>query len=197
MTVGAAASLTCTLNAITNPGDEVIVIAPYFPEYRVWIEKAGCTCVEALANETFQLSVGNVLKAITDKTAAVIIDSPNNPTGAVYTRDTLTRLANVLREVNAKRDPENPITLLSDEPYREIVYSGDGALGAFDLRAHHRVLLVFQVAFATGRARRVDSGSQYESSGSSSHARRCWCRPYAGFRVRTSTPAPRDYRLHR
>ena len=48
MTVGAAASLTCTLNAVTNPGDEVIVIAPYFPEYRVWIEKAGCTCVEAL-----------------------------------------------------------------------------------------------------------------------------------------------------
>lgn len=71
MTVGAAASLTCTLNAVTNPGDEVIVIAPYFPEYRVWIEKAGCTCVEALANEdTFQLSVDNVLKAITDKTTA-------------------------------------------------------------------------------------------------------------------------------
>ena len=63
MTVGAAASLTCTLNAVTNPGDEVIVIAPYFPEYRVWIEKAGCTCVEALADEdTFQLSVDNVLQ---------------------------------------------------------------------------------------------------------------------------------------
>ena len=116
MTVGAAASLTCTLNAVTNPGDEVIVIAPYFPEYRVWIEKAGCTCVEAPANEdTFQLSVDNVRKAITDKTAAVIIDSPNNPTGAVYTRDTLTRLANVLREANAQRDPENPIMLISDE----------------------------------------------------------------------------------
>ena len=126
MTVGAAASLTCTLNAITNPGDEVIVIAPYFPEYRVWIEKAGCTCVEALADEdTFQLSVDNVLKAITDKTAAVIIDSPNNPTGAVYTRDTLTRLAKVLCEVNAKRDPENPIMLISDEPYREIVYGAE------------------------------------------------------------------------
>ena len=125
MTVGAAASLTCTLNAVTNPGDEVIVIAPYFPEYRVWIEKAGCTCVEALADEdTFQLSVDNVLKAISDKTAAVIIDSPHNPTGAVYTRDTLTRLASVLREVNAKRDPENPIMLISDEPYREIMFGG-------------------------------------------------------------------------
>ena len=126
MTVGAAASLTCTLNAVTNPGDEVIVIAPYFPEYRVWIEKAGCTCVEAPADEdTFQLSVDNVLKAITDKTAAVIIDSPNNPTGAVYTCDTLTRLANVLREANAQRDSENPIMLISDEPYREIVYGAE------------------------------------------------------------------------
>ena len=126
MTVGAAASLTCTLNAVTNPGDEVIVIAPYFPEYRVWIEKAGCTCVEALADEdTFQLSVDNVLRAISEKTAAVIIDSPNNPTGAVYTRDTLTRLAYVLREANARRDPENPIMLISDEPYREIVYGAE------------------------------------------------------------------------
>jgi len=69
--------------------------------------------------------VDNVLKAITDKTTAVIIDSPNNPTGAVYTRDTLTRLASVLREVNAKRDPENPIMLISDEPYREIVYGAE------------------------------------------------------------------------
>ena len=118
--------MSLAMFAILDPGDEVIVIAPYFPEYRVWIEKAGCTCVEALADEdTFQLSVSNVLKAITDKTAAVIIDSPNNPTGAVYTRDTLTRLANVLCEVNAKRDPENPITLISDEPYREIVYGAE------------------------------------------------------------------------
>lgn len=126
LTCGAAASLTCALNAVTNPGDEVIVIAPYFPEYRVWIEKAGCTCVEAPAKEeTFQISVGNVLNAITDKTAAIIIDSPNNPTGAVYTKDTLTRLANILREKNEERDPENPIMLISDEPYREIVYGAE------------------------------------------------------------------------
>ena len=117
MTVGAAASLTCTLTAITNPGDEVIVIAPYFPEYRVWIEKAGCTCVEALANEeTFQINVDNVQLAITNKTAA---------TGAVYTQDTLERLANILREENKKRDLQNPIYLISDEPYREIVYGAE------------------------------------------------------------------------
>ena len=123
MTVGAAASVSCTLHAVVNPGDEVIVIAPYFPEYKVWIENAGATCVEALAKDTtFQVSVGNVLNAITPKTAAIIIDSPNNPTGAVYSRETLTRLANILREENEKRDPENPIYLISDEPYRELVY---------------------------------------------------------------------------
>ena len=66
-----------------------------------------------------------MLKAITDKTAAIIIDSPNNPTGAVYTRNTLERLANILREENKKRDPENPIMLISDEPYREIVYGAE------------------------------------------------------------------------
>lgn len=123
MTVGAAASVSCTLHAVVNPGDEVIVIAPYFPEYKVWIENAGATCVEALAKDTtFQVSVGNVLNAITSKTAAIIIDSPNNPTGAVYSRETLTRLANILRKENEKRDPENPIYLISDEPYRELVY---------------------------------------------------------------------------
>ena len=126
MTVGAAASLTCTLNAITSPGDEVIVIAPYFPEYRVWIEKAGCTCVEVLADpDTFQIDVDAVAAAITDRTAAVIIDSPNNPTGAVYTRDCLERLAAALDEVNAKRADDNPVFLISDEPYREIVYGAE------------------------------------------------------------------------
>ena len=123
MTVGAAASVSCALHAVVNPGDEVIVIAPYFPEYKVWIENAGATCVEALAKDTtFRVSVGNVLDAITPKTAAVIIDSPNNPTGAVYSRETLTRLANILRTENEKRAPDNPIYLISDEPYREIVY---------------------------------------------------------------------------
>ena len=126
MTVGAAASVSCTLHAVVNPGDEVIVIAPYFPEYKVWIENAGATCVEVPAKDTtFQLSVGNVLKAITPKTAAIIIDSPNNPTGAVYPAEAITRLANILREENARRAADNPIYLISDEPYREIVYGKD------------------------------------------------------------------------
>lgn len=121
MTVGAAASVSMTIHALTNPGEEVIVIAPYFPEYAVWIEKAGATCVEVLADQgTFQVDAQAVAAAITPRTAAVIIDSPNNPTGAVYTRETLDALAAVLSAANADRD--EPIYLISDEPYREIVY---------------------------------------------------------------------------
>ena len=121
MTVGAAASVSMTIHALTNPGEEVIVIAPYFPEYAVWIEKAGATCVEVLADQgTFQVDAQAVAEAITPRTAAVIIDSPNNPTGAVYTRETLDALAAVLSAANADRD--EPIYLISDEPYREIVY---------------------------------------------------------------------------
>lgn len=124
MTVGAAASVSMTLHAVTNPGDEVIVIAPYFPEYAVWIENAQAACVEVLADQTtFQIDPAAVAAAITPKTAAVIIDSPNNPTGAVYTRETLEALAGVLNAAN--EDREQPIFLISDEPYREIVYGAE------------------------------------------------------------------------
>ena len=124
LTVGAAASVSMTVHALTNPGEEVIVIAPYFPEYAVWIEKAGATCVEVLADqETFQVDPAAVAAAITPRTAAVIIDSPNNPTGAVYTRATLEALVDVLRAANEGR--EQPIFLISDEPYREIVYGAE------------------------------------------------------------------------
>lgn len=124
MTVGAAASISCTLHALTSPGDEVIVISPYFPEYKVWIETCGCACVEAPAKPyTFRLSVGSVMKAITPRTAAIIVNSPNNPTGAVYAREVLERLANCLDEVNRTR--EQPIFIISDEPYRELTYGAE------------------------------------------------------------------------
>lgn len=124
LTVGAAASVCAVLHALTVPGEEVIVISPYFPEYKVWIEACGCTCVEAPAKpDTFRLSVGSVLSAITPKTAAVIVNSPNNPTGAVYSREVLARLANILRQVNAGR--EQPVYLIADEPYRELTYGAE------------------------------------------------------------------------
>lgn len=124
LTCGAAAAISITLHAIVNPGDEVIVIAPYFPEYRVWIETAGATCVEVMADPTtFQVDTAAVDAAITPNTKAVIIDSPNNPVGAVYTRQTLLSLASVLS--GRSEELGHPIYLVSDEPYREITYGAE------------------------------------------------------------------------
>ena len=124
MTVGAAASVSCTLHALCRPGEEVIVLAPYFPEYKVWIEACGATCVEVPTTPgAFQLDAEAVRAAITPETAAVIVNSPNNPTGAVYTRAELARLAEVLREASGMR--EEPIYLISDEPYRELTYGAE------------------------------------------------------------------------
>ncbi len=124
MTVGAAASIAISLGAISNPGDEVIVPTPYFPEYKVWIETMGCSIVEVPTQvPSFQLDVEAMGAAMTAKTAAVIINSPNNPVGAVYTRENLEALAAMLR---AKEEEfGHPIYLISDEPYREIVYGAE------------------------------------------------------------------------
>ncbi len=124
LTCGAAASLSITFNAIVNPGDEVIVIAPYFPEYRVWIETSGATCVEVMADAaTFQVDVAGVAAAITPRTKAVVINSPNNPVGSVYSRDNLAALADALHE--AEKSLGTTIYLVADEPYREITYGAE------------------------------------------------------------------------
>lgn len=121
LTCGAAASLSISFHSIVNPGDEVIVIAPYFPEYRVWIETSGATCVEVLADPaTFQIDTAAVAAAITERTKAVVINSPNNPVGSVYSRDNLEALADVLHE--AEKRLGTTIYLVADEPYREITY---------------------------------------------------------------------------
>ena len=122
MTVGAAASLTITLSAITSPGDEVIVLSPYFTEYKVWIEQAGCTCVEVSLRPDFQLDIAAIEAAITNKTAAIIVNSPNNPVGTVYPQASLEELARLLGAEQQQRG--RSITIISDEPYREIVYDG-------------------------------------------------------------------------
>ena len=121
MTVGAAASIAISLGAVTNAGDEVIVPSPYFPEYKVWIETMGCSIVEVPTQvPSFQLDVEAMGAAINEKTAAVIINSPNNPVGAVYTRENLEALAAMLEEKG--KEIGHPIYLISDEPYREITY---------------------------------------------------------------------------
>ena len=121
LTCGAAASISIVLNALCNDGDQVIVIAPYFPEYAVFIQNAGAQCVEVMADaQTFQIDVAAVEAAITPSTKAVMIDSPNNPVGAVYARENLEALADVLRRKSVELG--QPIYLISDEPYREIAY---------------------------------------------------------------------------
>lgn len=124
LTCGAAASLSISFHATVNAGDEVIVIAPYFPEYRVWIETAGATCVEVMADaKTFQIDVDAVAAAITAKTKAIVINSPNNPVGSVYAEQNLADLASALRD--AEKRLGTKIYLVADEPYREITYGAD------------------------------------------------------------------------
>ena len=120
MTCGAAASLTITLNALCEAGDEFVVVAPYFPEYRVFIERAGGRFVSVRADEHFHLDLNALEKAVGERTKAVIINSPNNPTGAVYGEAELKRLAALLKKKSAERGA--PVFLIVDEPYRELTY---------------------------------------------------------------------------
>ncbi len=121
LTAGAAAALTAVLTALLVAGDEVIVNVPYFPEYRVFIERCGARVIEAPTHPNdFMPDIEAVRRAITERTQAIIINSPNNPTGTVIPPDTLRALAAMLCEESARIG--HPIYLISDEPYREIVY---------------------------------------------------------------------------
>ncbi len=123
MTIGAAAALCCCLNGLCNPSDEVIVFAPFFPEYKVFIEGAGATMKMIPADiEGFQIDFDAFEAAINEHTKAVIVNSPNNPSGAVYSEATIQKLATILEKYSAKYG--QPIYLIADEPYREIVFNG-------------------------------------------------------------------------
>jgi aspartate aminotransferase len=122
MSVGAAAALTSTLTALVSPGEEVILPAPYFPEYKVFVEKCGGVVREVLCDAELQLDVSAIEEAINEKTAAIIVNSPNNPTGAVYSEENIIALSDMLRRCEEKY--QHPIYLISDEPYRELVYDG-------------------------------------------------------------------------
>ena len=123
MTCGAAASLTITLSALCNEGDEVITFAPYFTEYKVFTETAGASLVALDSDpDTFQVDFDLLDKAVCEKTAAVLVNSPNNPSGVVYGEETVKRLAKLLEEKSAQFG--RTIYLITDEPYRELVYGG-------------------------------------------------------------------------
>ena len=123
MTVGAAAALTSVLTALTNPGESIIVISPFFPEYKVFIEAAGATVKTVAAREKdFGLDIDAIKAALDENVAAVIINSPNNPTGAIYSKSEIKALAEILNKKSKKYG--KPIYIISDEPYRELAYDG-------------------------------------------------------------------------
>ena len=122
ITMGAAASLSICFKALTtDPSDEIIVIAPFFPEYRVFIEAAGAKCVMVPADtKEFQIQFDELEKRINPNTKAIVINSPNNPSGAVYNEDTIKKLSALLDR--KQKEFGTQIFLIADEPYREIAY---------------------------------------------------------------------------
>ena len=123
VTVGAAAALCCVFGALTCPGDTFVALAPYFPEYKVFVEGAGATLTVVPPDVgTFQINFDALASRINEHTKGIIVNSPNNPSGVVYSRTTLERLAALLKGKSAEYG--HPIYLISDEPYREIVFGG-------------------------------------------------------------------------
>lgn len=121
MTCGAAASLTITLNALYEDSDEFILLAPFFPEYSVFVKAAGGTPVVVPFDEkTFAPDLSALEKAVTPRTKGIIVNSPNNPSGTVYTRKTLDGIVSLLERKSAEYGRK--IVLIADEPYRELVY---------------------------------------------------------------------------
>ena len=124
MTCGAAASLTVTLHAVLCPGDNCIAFAPFFPEYRVFVEAANASLTVVPADlDSFQLNLDAFAQLVNAETKAVIINTPNNPTGVVFTEEILRKLCDILRAKEAEFG--HPIYLIADEPYRELVYDAD------------------------------------------------------------------------
>jgi aspartate aminotransferase len=118
MTTGAAGAINTVLKSILDPGDEVIVLNPYFPEYRFYIENHGGRVVPVETDARFQPDVERIARALTPRTRAIILNSPNNPTGALYGEAILRKLNSIIRE---------PVLAICDEPYRPIVFDGAAA----------------------------------------------------------------------
>lgn len=123
MASGAAGALAHAFRLVTEPGDEILTFAPFFPEYHPYVDLTGAALkVVPPDTENFQINFEMLEELLTEKVMAVLINTPNNPSGVVYSRDTLERLADVLRKKSARYGHD--IYLISDEPYREIVFEG-------------------------------------------------------------------------
>lgn len=123
MASGAAGALAHAFRLVTEPGDEVLTFAPFFPEYTPYVNLSGAVLkVVPPDTETFQIHFGKLEEMLTEKVMAVLVNTPNNPSGVVYSAETLKRLADLLRDKSAQFGHD--IYLISDEPYREIVFEG-------------------------------------------------------------------------
>jgi aspartate aminotransferase len=122
MTCGAAGALNCIFKALLDPGEEVIVSAPYFVEYGFYADNHGGQIRVVATGDDFTLDLGAIAKAINSRTKVVLINSPNNPSGQIYDRDSLKQLGDLLTASSKKMG--RTLYLVSDEPYRKIVYDG-------------------------------------------------------------------------
>ncbi len=139
MTVGAGGALNVIFKTLLDPGDEVLIPAPYFVEYRFYVDNGGGVTRVVPTRDDFSLNPEAIEAGITARTKAVLINSPNNPTGKVYPREDLRTLAEIL--VRKSRQHGRPIYLVSDEPYRDIVY--DGIRVPSVLKAYANSLMAF------------------------------------------------------
>jgi len=126
MTSAAASALAHAFRLVTEPGDEIITFAPFFPEYRPYVEMTGAVLkIVSADTEAFQINFAEFESMINEKTMAVLINTPNNPSGIVYSEDTVKKLSTILSD--AQKKYSHPIYIISDEPYREIVFDGKTA----------------------------------------------------------------------
>ena len=140
MTVGAGSALNVCLKTLVNPGEEIIVFAPYFLEYGAYVRNYDGVLVEVAPDtDTFQLNLSDFEKKLSEKTKAVIINNPHNPTGVVYREETIQALAEILKE--KQKEYGHAIYLLSDEPYRELAF--DGAVVPFVTKYYDNTMVVY------------------------------------------------------
>ena len=138
MTVGAAGGINIVFKAVLDPGDEVIVFAPFFGEYKNYAANFDASVVAVAPDyETFEPNLEAFEAAFTDKTKAVLINTPNNPTGVIYSDETMKRIAEILTKKEAEYQKD--LYLISDEPYRELVY--DGAAENFLTKYYHHTIV--------------------------------------------------------
>lgn len=139
MTCGAAASLKICITALCEPGDEFITFTPFFPEYRVFVETAGAKLVAVSTDpDTFQIDFDRLAEGVSEHTKALIVNSPNNPSGVVFREEAIRKLAAFLEE--KEKEYGHPIWIIADEPYRELVY--DNSLKVPYLTKYYRNTLV-------------------------------------------------------